>query len=81
MLSFKIMALTVTSVISGAVAAAHLHPTQGPTGNGSIVLSNGHFEVMDLMVKKFFRDRDRVLLPHSTGAVSYDSVAYSAGRN
>lgn len=81
MLSFKIMALMASTIISGAVAATHLIPTQGLTGNGSIVLSNSNFEAMDFMVKKFFRDRDHVLLPCSTGAVSNDSIAYAVGRN
>lgn len=49
----QVMALMASTVISGAVAATHLIPAQGLTGNGSIVLSESNFEVMDFMVKKF----------------------------
>ncbi|KAL1399666.1 hypothetical protein pipiens_008014 [Culex pipiens pipiens] len=77
---FKIMTVVAaaTMVVSG-VTALQAVPVVALTGNGSIVLSNSNVEVMDLMVKKFFRGGDRILLPASTGAISHDSTARAAG--
>ncbi|XP_055610901.1 uncharacterized protein LOC129757650 [Uranotaenia lowii] len=78
-----------THMILTAEQQQYQHLDVGSTGSGSIVLSDvvgstAHvegYDAVELTVKKFFLDRDRLHLPASGGAIFDNSAAHPAGGN